>query len=446
MPTLLLATLACLATAAVLVAFVWRVEAGLIGLLAMEWFELTFGRDAALIGRLHLSAFDAVSMTLLAAGAIRFSRSLRVLTVSRLIAGGFVALFATSFVRGLAANGVFAAANEARGFVGPLGAMLYFAGAPVDDDAVRRYIRCYFIFALGLCLLGVLAVAGLPVGVAAWSDAAVTDLRVLPSSAAAVIAICSFFALARRVDAPGRRIAWLGTALFLCMAIYLRHRTVWVMIAGGVILLALIDQRILRRMAPASLVALVAVACLVLVEGDRPILANQSDFANSLTSTETWQWRVNGWQEFLFDSDQTPLTFCIGQPMGSGWWRIDPESHLLQSAPPHSEYVTDYLRMGVAGVVLVLLFTGQPLAILWRAANRKTSTGYVSANVWPVVVAISLIYGMTYSIEPELYALLGLASAIADRYQRESRSSAAVNAPDAHAFYGNQIRRECALL
>jgi hypothetical protein len=40
---------------------------------------------------------------------------------------------------------------------------------------------------------------------------------------------------------------------------------------------------------------------------------------------------------------------------------------------------------------------------------------YPCTSIWIVVVFITLVYGVTYSIEPESYALFGIASAIAFR-------------------------------
>ncbi|HEX4286654.1 MAG TPA: hypothetical protein VHZ28_16300 [Terracidiphilus sp.] len=447
MVTLLLVTLACCAAALAVAGCVSRVESGLIGLFAVELFELTFGRDAAVIGRLHLSALDAISTILLVAGVIRFVRGLPLLTPSRLLSIGYALLFATSFARGVNANGIFAAANEARGFVGPLSAMLYFADAPVDEASVRRYLRCYLLFGIGLCALAALAVAGLPVGTAAWahSSAEMSDHRVLPSSAAAVIAVCGFFSLARSSSLFRGRIASLWPTLFFLAAIYLRHRTVWVMVLAGAVVIFFTDSKIFRKMAPVLLLASAAVAGLVMLEGDQTAIANQSDFIDSLSSTETWQWRVNGWQEFLFDSDQSPLNIGTGKPMGSGWWHIDPESHRLQTAPPHSEYVTEYLRVGILGLLIVMMFAWRPVVMLVRAPNKRQSND-PSGTIWATVALITLIYGTTYSIEPECYALIGIASAIAKKNREfvAVRHFAAPGALLGSSAFSVRTRSQCA--
>lgn len=391
--------------------FVWRVEAGLACLFAAELINLAFGLNGAVLGRLHLNALDAVSMALLAAGFIRFGRNLDTLSFPHMAAAGYLIIFAVSFARGWDANGLFAAANESRGFVGPLAALLYFTDAGGDEASLRRIVRLYLWFGGSLCMLAGLAAAGLPVGVAALGAA---DDRVLPSNAAAILAICGFLALARVTYFGRRMLELLWPPVFFFTAIYLRHRTVWMMLLVGCLATVLVDRRLFQRTVLVALASLAAVTGLAIFGSAIGHTASESDFAHSLSDGGTWQWRIDGWQQFLFDADQTPLTILAGKPLGDGWLRIDPKSHLLQSAPPHSEYVTEYLRVGVSGLVLLILFAFRPLAALWRTPEGNT-TIHPCACVWAVVVLMVLVYGIAYSIEPDAYALLGIASSIATR-------------------------------
>jgi hypothetical protein len=410
-----LATLTALLLSALFVGVLtWRVEAGLACLLGVKLFEFTFGLNATVIGRLHLSATDIVLMGLLVAGAIRFVRHLGTVNAPRLMAAGYVVLFAWSFARGVSANGVLAAANEARGFVGPLAALLYFAGAAADEASMGRAVRIYLAFGAVLCVVLVLATLGFPVGTAASAHFTGDDTRLLPSNAAAAIAVCGFLALARATYVSSR-ISSLGLPwIFFIAAIDLRHRTVWMMLLAGIVALLFVDRPLFRRIVPIALLGSAVVAGLVLLAGDKePGIASRGEFAQALSNAETWQWRVDSWQDFLFDADQTPQTILFGRPMGSGWGRIDPESHLLDSAPPHSEYVTEYLRVGLLGLVALVTFALRPLAIITRN-SAAFDPFYPSTSIWAVIVLVTLVYGIPYSIEPELYAVLGFASALAD--------------------------------
>jgi len=404
-----------------------HVEVGLFSLLAVNFLNLTFGMNATTFGRFHLNVLDGACIGILIAGLFRFLRGIRFLNATRLFAIGYLLVFAWSFARGFDANGLFAASNEARGFVGPLLATLYFLDAPVDEKSVRRYVHGYLLFGAALCVVAVLAAAGLPIGTSAWahSATAAADHRYLPSSAAAAIGVCGFLALARASYYGHGFLTQLQALGFFLVAIYLRHRTVWMMLLAGSAALLLIDRRLFRRILPAALFALVAVVGIVLYEDGNANFAGESEFSASASNANTWHWRVNGWQEFLFDSDQTPFTVLMGQPMGNGWWRADTESHLVQTAPPHSEYVTEYLRVGIAGFIFLILFLLGPLIGFWRARRDRIETNYPCASIWLVVIFITLIYGITYSIEPESYALLGIGSAIAFRARSTEESSAA---------------------
>jgi hypothetical protein len=363
----------------------------------------------------HISALDGVFLALLLAGLIRFVRGLHLLRLPHLLASVYFLVFAASFALGCKANGLFAAANESRGFIGPLAAMLYFADAAVDPASIRRIVRLYLLFGAALCVIAVLAAAGLSVGVAAQTHSAAADHRYLPSNAAAILAICGFLALARAAYTANRLLDHLWPGVFFLIAIGLRHRTVWAMLLVGGVGLLFVDGRLFRRMLPAALIASTGIAGLVLYDANEPGLTRSDEFADSLTSANTWQWRVSGWQDFLFDADQTPLSLAIGKPLGSGWWRIDPSSHLLQTAPPHSEYVTEYLRVGIAGLIPLLLFALGPLVVLSRLPRKIVTAVYPSTSVWVVLILITLVYGVTYSIEAESYALIGIASAIVSR-------------------------------
>jgi hypothetical protein len=304
--------------------------------------------------------------------------------------------------------------------------MLYFLDAPVDEKSVRRYVQGYLVFGAALCVVAILAAAGLPVGTSAWAHSAIAaaDHRYLPSSAAAAIGVCGFFALARASYYGHGFLAQLQAPAFFLVAIYLRHRTVWMMLLIGALALLFVNGRLFRRILPAALLALVAVVGIVLYEDGNANFAGESEFSTSASNANTLYWRVNGWQEFLFDSDQTLFTVLLGQPMGSGWWRTDPESYLVQTAPPHSEYVTEYLRVGMVGLFFLKLFLFGPLVALWQARKGSIEAIYPCTSIWVVVISITLVYGITYSIEPESYALLGIASAIALRARLPEESCA----------------------
>lgn len=391
-----------------------HVVLGLISLLGAELFSIAFGINSEQLGSIHLDPLDAVSICLLGAGIIRTAQTLRTINTSRFVSVGYAALLAISLGRGFYSNGVLAAANESRSFVGPLVAVLYFLTAPADDRSVRRYFWLYLSFGTGLCLIAILAAFGLPVGMTAWAtaDKAAIDGRYLPATGAAAIAVCGFISLALLQY----RKRGLGTQLvpmiFMSAAIYLRHRTVWMMMLAGMIVLMPLDSRLFRRLLPAALVAVAAVAVLAFYGSSIQGLAGTSQFSQSATSAQTWEWRLNGWKDLLLDEEQTATTVSIGKSMGSGYLRIDPMSYQLIGVAPHSEYVQEFMRVGILGTFFIVLFGLSPISTLWKLTKTNPTAAFPSTSAWAVVVLITLVYGVTYGIEPHAYALLGIANAI----------------------------------
>jgi hypothetical protein len=322
-------------------------------------------------------------------------------------------LFAVSLARGFGANGLLAAANESRVFVGSLVAALYFLTAPTDPASLRKYTLLYLYFGGALIAIAVLATLGFPVGMSAWANAnnAAIDGRYLPATGACALAVCGFLSLAWVTYYKQGLVNRLIPILFLSVAVYLRHRTVWVMILVGTIFLLPLDGKLFRRLMPAVLIATAAVALLAFYGSAIHGLASTSDFSRSATSSQTWEWRLNGWMTLLFE-EQNPFTVAIGKGMGSGFWRIDPVSYQLVGVAPHSEYVTSFLRVGILGFLLVVSLALKPLRRLWRVAKTDTTAVFPSSSAWVVVVLIILVYGISYGIEPHVYALLGIANAI----------------------------------
>ncbi len=209
---------------------VHRVDVGLLSLLVAEVVYIAVGPNGSLLGAVHLSPLDAVSLCLFVAGVIRTCTTMKKsIRTARVLAFGYAAIFAISVARGLSENGVFVAGNESRGFVGSLVAVLYFLTAPVDPKSVRRYTLSYLGFGAALCLITMLAAAGLQVGVGAreQTDIAAGDGRYLPSDGAAAIAVCGFLSLAILCYRRGGIQSHVLPVVFMTFAVYLRHRTVW---------------------------------------------------------------------------------------------------------------------------------------------------------------------------------------------------------------------------
>jgi len=419
----LLLMLAALAVAASLFyACYRRPDVALALLLAGEVFFIAFGPNAAVIGGLHLTPTDAVAFALLGAGAFRSLRAFRTLNLNRVTILCYLALFAFSVLRGLIDHGLTSAGNESRTFVGPLAGMLYFTTVPTDEASIARYTRIYLWFGLVLCGVAVGSMAGLPIGMMSWTtgDLRFINGRYLPSTGGAALAVCGILSLA---ILQYRERGWMmrvAPVLFLGGAIYLRHRTVWAMLLVGMAALIPLDFKMFRRVIPFAAVAVLAVALGAAYSASRQGQNAEAQFADAASNGGTFIWRLNGWVQLLFDDEQTALTVATGKSMGGGYWRVDPDSYEAVNVAPHSEYVEQYLRVGVLGTMMLLLFAGRPVWRLWRRTQTEKMSAYPSTSAWAIVVLIMLVYGFTYGLNPHSYALIGIANAMAMNPREET--------------------------
>jgi hypothetical protein len=386
---------------------------GLVSLLAGEFIDFAFGLNNRLIGGIHLDPLDAISICLLFAGLLRSVQHIRRINVMTLLCLGYLLLFAMSFGRGIVANGFFAAANESRGFIGPLTAMLYFVTVPADPRSLHKYTLAYLYFGAALCIAAGLAAAGLPIGLNVMEQSDVLGLngRYLPAGAAAAIAVCGFLSLAVFRHKSTGLVRPIIPIAFLCVAVYLRHRTVWMMLLVGALAFLPLDKKLFLRLLPAASLALLLVIGLATYGNSVNGLVSEGQFSSSATNFNTLSWRLNGWKDLLFDSEQTPLTVAFGKSMGGGYWRVDPVSYEVTSVAPHSEYVQEYLRVGLVGILLILCFLLRPLLRLWKLGRYFPFAAYPTTSAWTVITLITLLYGLTYGIQPHSYALIAIANA-----------------------------------
>lgn len=391
-----------------------RCDIGLICLLATETYYIALGPNAALIGGLHITPSDVIAIALLLAGILRTFRSIRLLNTDRVIVLCYLVLFVFSLVRGFAEYGLTATGNEARTFTGSLAGILYFATAPTDSESVRKYTLTYLWFGIVLCAVAVASAAGMHVGIMAWEGADLSAIngRFLPATGAEALAVCGFFSLAKLCCYRRSLIANILPILFFGFAIYMRHRTVWIVMLAGVAALLFLDTRLFRRIIPFAGLALVAVALIVAYNSTVQKIGDTEQFSDAVSNGQTFVWRVNGWQALLFDDEQNVMTVAAGKSIGSGYWRIDPITYQTIVFAPHSEYIQSYLRVGVIGTILMLLFVLRPLLRLSRMCRLKTDWVYPSPSIWAIVVLTTLVYGVTYGIAPHTFALLGIANAI----------------------------------
>jgi uncharacterized membrane protein len=160
-------------------------------LLTVNLVSVALGLSQITLGGLHLDAVDLISISLLAAGIVRFLYRIQLPGRARLIILAYLVFFVASLLRGMTLFGIQAPSNEARGLVGEILAMLYFFTTPTDPQTIRKILIAYLRFGVGLVLVAILHYAGLSVGTVGVDE----KDRALPSASGETIALCFFIGL-----------------------------------------------------------------------------------------------------------------------------------------------------------------------------------------------------------------------------------------------------------
>jgi hypothetical protein len=378
------------------------------------------------VGPFSVHAND-LAMILLAGGAVaRLLRTHRPGLPQRLLIGlGLLLLW--SIARGVDLYGLTAAVNPSRKLLGFIAAALYFSTVEPRQDLLDRIVRFWLIAAAALSALAVLRWGAGAIGVSGGIlGSAREGLRAaIPSDPALLVGQAALLSvpLLRHRSAGLLRYA---APLFLLVAILLQHRTVWVVVAAG-LLLVLFRQGTLGIRAVAMLTVGLAVVAGVLffalnVSGD-PVV---EELADSATRTDTFEWRVGGWEALLRDSGPETLEETVaGRPFGTGWERRF--DGIVVNTSPHNFYLEVYLRLGVAGITLLLALYAVCLPQRRSRAGLPYSLGesshggsrIFSEAVLTSIVAVQLIYFIPYSPDMAQGLLLGIACALAMQHRRE---------------------------
>jgi hypothetical protein len=381
-------------------------------LLFVTWYDLSFGTNQSLLVSFHIDPLDIVTAALLLAGAIRFFKRLRSGSTSQTLIIIYVCLFLFSFLRGLIAFDVKTVGNESRGLILPLVGLLYFFTIPRDEKTIQKFMMFYIYCSGGLFVIGLLAYAGFHVGAVAWAHVEeLSDERYLPASASFQIALAAVILLVWISHRKGQRWMFPVAASFLAMAVLLRTRTVWLVLIGIFAATPFVDWKVFKKAVP-TLVG--GILCVVVLGSafyaNRGGLSEQLD--ESASDSETFQWRVLGWQEFISDKDQTPFSVLTGKSIGSGFLRFDPFFRNYVDVAPHDEYITEFLRVGIIGVFTGIFLLARPIYLFAGLEPQRNGAIFPAPSAWRLICIGLAIYGFTYSITIDGWAFIGVANAL----------------------------------
>lgn len=369
-------------------------------------------------GGISVKLHDIVFALLLLAGIARFLRFRRLTALERLLLLlGFMLLL--SLVRGILMFGQ-QGVSEFRLFSPFISTAIYFASFPPSSARNDRIGRIWLVLTTPMvvliCSRWVQNLGGINLGVPPEEFGADAALRVVNGPygffvATSVMLTVPFWPVG---DERARKLRWVG-GLLLLIVVLLNRRTVWIALLVGVAVV-LLRNRKHRHRAVLTMVAVAIVGVGVFVALPEPgtetaVGGTQSTITSPLT-TQTFEWRTEGWTKLLEGWSGNPVNWIVGEPFGSGFARSVEGDRVASTSDPHNFFILTLLRTGVIGMLTFIVLVIGLLRVLWRK-DPPTSIGLLSSNIFPALLVTQLIWFLTWTPGNEVGIILGLALALA---------------------------------
>lgn len=366
---------------------------------------------AVLTSPVRVDPNDLVVIILLTASVARLLRAKRLAPVNWLLIA-FLALVFWSIARGADPNGIPAAVAEGRKYLQFGSALLYFSTVEFRPDLFDRIGRLWLVFAAALCSITVARWIGNAAGMTSGFFAGYSSVRVIPAAMTLIVsqaAIIAFPLLLRR----DRLLTRLITPTLLAFVLLLQHRTVWITTAAGIVYLLWRERALAKRALTVLAVAVGIVGALSFTIFDDPENQLGEQLASSSQSTGTLEWRYQGWTALIEGSGPSNTEEVLtGLPFGSGWTRTLAPGRVVDVSP-HNFYLETFLRLGALGLFLLVAVYFMSLRATTRVDRYQRPTALISPTILHVVVAIQLMFYITYSPDFAQAMLLGLAASVA---------------------------------
>jgi hypothetical protein len=315
-------------------------------------------------------------------------------------------LLCLSLLRGVGENPFGTTVNEFRSFLYPYAAMTWAMSLDWSPALTRSLIR-RFAMTLGWGLVVVAAYHVSHFGIGSTSgfvDAGTgvqQTTRPLVAGQALMLLMCAIVCL--WFWRSQMRLALLVSAvLFLCVVIVVQERTVWSVAIIAAIVIFVVGRistkvtMLLSGLSAASIFGLIATTNVA------PDLL--SKLGGAASDSGTYDARVTSWLSLIAQSVSQGIDrVIIGAPMGSGFGRFEGADRWVVFAP-HNWYLTVYLRVGIVGLSLLLLFLA---FVFTRVLRERTHLAALA------ILIVTITFGWTYSWP--WYICLFTGWAIADR-------------------------------
>ncbi|MFP5310004.1 MAG: hypothetical protein ACLGIR_10565 [Actinomycetes bacterium] len=370
----------------------------------------------------RLDPRDAVMVVLAVAALARFLRG-HPLTGGPLLLLVFVALSVLAIGAGAGVHGLASAVNEGRKFLYVGVAALYASTTDVRGSRREGPVRVWLWLAVALLAVAVVEWAAFATGVAFLPTGVPDDLRVIDSfetlvvlqavllAAGALLSLRSDRTLPTDLDDVATHRLELLVAAGGVAVVLLQHRTLWIGLLLGVVLLVAreptLGSRLLARVTVGAV--LVGVLAFALLGQGTDRVEIVADLERSAQDVDTFEWRLEGWGRLLADqAPDGPAELLVGQRFGGGFQRYVDGG--IVDVSPHNFPLESFLRVGLVGA---LVFVGLHVWVVATLLRSRGGTALVRDDVLAVVLALAMLYYLTSHPGIEQGLLLGLGVAVA---------------------------------
>jgi hypothetical protein len=357
------------------------------------------------LGRLSLDpTLDLAGGSLFAIGIIRHIRKKSDIGAARvafIIVGVYLAVLLLSII-----NFGFADSLDFKRHLLVVAGIIYGTSFSSTYAQRRAVFSVIFVVALGITVISI----------AAWSGLGGLG-RELPAAAALVLGQAGVLtvnsAIERKVATPT---LMASGAAFISLATLLQHRSVWVSMAVGLLVSAVLSGRAILRLVPIAAIAALVIATVAGLGLGFGRDAFQGEtvadsFLTAATADNTYNWRRE-YRELTIDTHirRGPIAVAFGAGYGAPW--MDQGPLIDRTEGPHNTYVEVVVRYGVVGLSFWLLLIFATARRLWARRTVAQGTG-MSNQALLSLLAMQAVFMLAYEFshwQPVLFGFCVAAS------------------------------------
>lgn len=410
-----------------------RPETGIIALIGIFVLTAWLGPKGILLGGIFVAPYDLLCVLFAIIAVIRWTQQRPVpAQIAWALAGMLIFL---STLRGLNYFDVGTVGNELRHteIFYFWSCASYFSSFSRHPDMQERSIRILVWGAVAIAILVFLR-WGLEMSghqiTRRLGEVGSSPFRVIPANEAMFLVSVMIVMLQHALSNETSKWFWTFLVVLTFQVVLLQHRSVWLAAAAGVLVLAMLDWRGIKKLTPyLPLLIVPAVLGLAALIAQGALDGIMTSLTYSTQNVATLSWRQEGWSDLLAQwVNAGGFEKLFGQPFGTGFRRHLHSLGTDVAYSPHNSYLTFLFRLGAFGLAAIIV----TYVLCFKNMFKIRRGDGMSANLNYVIAALAaqLVYFMFYgpNIAQAIFVGIGLSHTIMQDSTRRLRASMSVSA------------------